>query len=615
MLPISQDFFIYLSIAFVIIAISIYSIDKWSIFFKSIFILSFLLIFFSLFPYPDVNENNLLSPKVILSGFSNETLITVCALLVLGQGIVQTKALDGYISFILKIFSGNGIIVIFFSLFSVIILSAFLNNTPVVIIFIPVIQALAKKIGHSGSRYLMPLSYAAILGGMTTLIGSSTNLLVANSLYSITNIKIGFFDFFVPGIIIALSGIVYILFFAKFLLKRRSPMANELVTDSDKKFIAQVSLTKESPLVGKTSISGKFEGLENINIVLIQRKEHAEHGPLFNDFQLRVGDILVIATTKEELSEIISKKIGFCGSEISRIKTGEIDDQETNNQLLTEAVISPLSSLIGLNIESISFRYRFDCVVIGLQRRDRMIRKRMTQIPLEAGDVLLIQGSKKAIKDLRSGGDIMPMEWSSTEIIDPMLPKKAIFIFGTVILLSVFEILPLVVSSLLGVFTMLLTRVLSTRQAVSSVDYNLLLLIVTSLALGKVIFETGTANFLAQNLALLLKDSSIYIVLSCFFLFVALTTNLVSNNACAVLFTPIAIDLANNLGMDPKIFAISVIFAVNCSFMTPMAYQTNLLVMGPGHYKFSDFVIFGFPLTIICWITFSLFFPWYYNLV
>ena len=189
----------------------------------------------------------------------------------------------------------------------------------------------------------------------------------------------------------------------------------------------------------------------------------------------------------------------------------------------------------------------------------------------------------------------MPMEWSSTEIIDQMLPKKAIFIFGTVILLSVFEILPLVVSSLLGVFTMLLTRVLSTRQAVSSVDYNLLLLIVTSLALGKVIFETGTANYLAQNLATLLKDSSIYIVLSCFFLFVALITNLVSNNACAVLFTPIAIDLANNLGMDPKIFAISVIFAVNCSFMTPMAYQTNLLVMGPGHYKFSDFVIFGFP--------------------
>ena len=160
-----------------------------------------------------------------------------------------------------------------------------------------------------------------------------------------------------------------------------------------------MSLTKESPLVGKTSISGKFEGLENINILLIQRKEHAEHGPLFNDFELRVGDVLVIATTKEELSEIISKKIGFCGSEISRIKPGEIDDQETNNQLLTEAVISPLSSLIGLNIE-ISFRYRFNCVVIGLQRRARMIRKRMTEIPLEAGDVLLIQGSRKQLKTL-----------------------------------------------------------------------------------------------------------------------------------------------------------------------------------------------------------------------
>ena len=615
MLSISQDYFIYLSIAFVVASIIIYSIDKWSIFFKSILILSFLLIFFSLFPYLNENGKNILSPKVILSGFSNETLITVCALLVLGQGIVQTKALDGYINFILKVFSGNTAIVIFFSLISVIFLSAFLNNTPVVIIFIPVIQELAKKIGHSGSRYLIPLSYAAILGGMTTLVGSSTNLLVANSLYSIAEIKIGFFDFFVPGIVIASAGMIYILLFSKFLLKRRSAMANELVTDSEKKFIAQVFLTKNSSLVGKTSISGKFEGLEDINILLIQRKEHAEHGPLFNDFELKVGDILVVATTKDELSDIISKKMGVCGSEISPIKSDKIDFDDSNNQLLTEAVISPLSSLIGLNIESISFRYRFNCVVIGLQRRARMIKKRMTQIPLEAGDVLLIQGSKQAIKNLRSGSDIMPMEWSSTEIIDQILQKKAVFIFGMVILLSAFEILPLVVSSLLGVFIMLSTRVLSTRQAIASVDNNLLLLIVTSLALGKVIFETGTANFLAQNLSTILKDSSVYVILSCFFLFVALVTNLVSNNACAVLFTPIAIDLANNLAIDPKIFAISVIFAVNCSFITPMAYQTNLLVMGPGHYKFSDYVIFGLPLTFVCWITFSLFFPWYYNLI
>ncbi len=613
MLSISQDYFIYLSISFVIIAISIYSIDKWNIFFKSIFILSFLLIFFSLFPYLNEDGENLLSPSVILGGFSNETLISVCALLVLGQGIVQTKALDSYINFILVMFSGNEKMVIFFSLISVVFLSAFLNNTPVVIIFIPVIQALAKRINHSGTRYLLPLSYAAILGGMTTLIGSSTNLLVANSLYSITNIKIGFFDFFIPGLVIASTGMVYIFLFSRFLLKRRSAMAKELVTDGNKKFIAQISLTKESSLVGKCSIAGKFEGLENVSILLIQRREHAEHGPLFNDLELMIGDVLVVATTKEELSEIISKKMGICGSEISPI-TPRIDGGESKNQLLTEAVISPMSSLVGLNIESISFRYRFNCVVIGLQRRARMITRRMTEIPLEAGDVLLIQGSKKAIKDLRSGSDIMPMEWSSTEIIDQMLPKKATFIFGMVIFLSIFEILPLVVSALLGVFTMLLTRVLSTRQVVSSIDNNLLLLIVTSLALGKVIFETGTANFLAQNLSTILQDSSVHIVLSCFFIFVALITNLVSNNACAVLFTPIAIDLANNLGMDPKIFAISVIFAVNSSFITPMAYQTNLLVMGPGHYKFSDFVIFGFPLTVVSWLTFSLFFPWYYNL-
>ena len=233
-----------------------------------------------------------------------------------------------------------------------------MNNTPVVIIFIPVMQVIAQKLNHSVSRYLMPLSYAAILGGSTTLIGSSTNLLVANSLNSIENINIGFFDFIIPGSVMAFVGIIYILIFSKFLLKPRSPIAKELIGDEKKEFIAQLKIHRESSLGGQKSEGGKFSGLENVKVLIIQRKEHAEHGPLFNDFELKSGDILVIATSQEALAEIISKKIGICGSEVSKIRNKNTID-ETDTQILTEAVISPSSSLVGQTIENSSFRYKF----------------------------------------------------------------------------------------------------------------------------------------------------------------------------------------------------------------------------------------------------------------
>ena len=243
-----------------------------------------------------------------------------------------------------------------------------------------------------------------------------------------------------------------------------------------------------------------------------------------------------------------------------------------------------------------------------------MIRNRMTEIPLEPGDVLLIQGSKESIKNLRVDSDIMPMEWASTEIYKRDSANKSLLIFLGVIFISALEFLPLVVSSLLGVFTMLFTRILTLKQAFRAIDQNLVLLIVTALALGTIIQITGTATYLSDFLFEILNTSSPTVILTTFFIFVSLATNFISNNACAVLFTPIALDLASKVNIDPKIFAISVIFAVNTSFLTPMAYQTNLLVMGPGHYKFIDFIRFGFPLTVICWITFAIYFPLFYDL-
>ena len=614
MLSLSHNLYIFSSLLFVMMTVVLFAIEKWSIAFKSIFILATLLLFFSIFPIYDDNGLNKLSPSIILNGFSNTSLISVVCLLILGQGVVQTRVLDSFISRLLELSPRKHDIIFIFSLIFVLVLSSFLNNTPVVIIFIPIFQSIASKVGSPISKYMMPLSFASILGGMTTLIGSSTNLLVANSLNEYSGIQLSFFEFIIPGSIIAIVGIIYILIFSRYLLKDNSPMANELIGSSGKQFVAQITIPKDSILINQQPKAGTFKDLENVTILMIQRKEHAEFAP-YDNLTLQEGDLLVIATSRESLSEILTNNNGISIAQLSDLKNEEIIENENENrQILSEAMVTPSSSLVGQTIENASFRYRYDSVVIGLQRRSRMIRNRMTEIPLEPGDVLLIQGSKESIKNLRVHSDIMPMEWASTEIYKRDSANKSLIIFLAVIFLSALEFLPLVVSSLLGVFTMLFSRILTIKQAFRAIDKNLVLLIVTALALGNIIQITGAATYLSEFLFDILKDSSPTVILTSFFIFVSLATNFISNNACAVLFTPIALDLASKVNIDPKVFAISVIFAVNTSFLTPMAYQTNLLVMGPGHYKFIDFLKFGFPLTIICWITFSLYFPWFYGL-
>ena len=600
--------FIFFSLLIVFLSMIFYAIERFSMVFKSIVILTFLLIFFSIFPYKNQDGINLLNPQTILNGFSNTSLITVISLLILGQGVVQTRVLNGFITNFLGFFSNNTKIIIFVTLFIVLFLSAFINNTPVVIIFIPIIQGIVKNLDYSMSKFLMPLSFAAILGGMITIVGSSTNLLVSNSLYNYAKIEISFFEFALPGSVIATAGLFYLIFFSKLLLKDRSPISNQLVDDSKNSFITKIVLNQGSSLIGKAIKDSNLKELGQVKILMIQRGEHAEHAPFYG-FILEEGDILVVSISREQLTNILSQKIGS-------IETFEKDDQNDSqkNQIITEVMVTPSSSLVGNTIENVSFRYRYNCFVIGLQRKSKIITSHMSELALEPGDTLLIQGEKDSIKALRTQSDLLPMEWATSEISSKDISKKSIYIFLSVIFLGAFEILPLVVAALMGVVFMIMFQVLSIRQVIRSVDNNLLLLIVTSLALGSVIQITGTANFLSQSLINFLGESSPLVILLCFYMLVSITTNFISNNACAVLFTPIAIDIAEKINVDPKVFAIALIFAVNTSFVTPLAYQTNLLVMGPGHYKFIDYVKFGFPLTVLCWVVFFITFPLFYKL-
>lgn len=594
----------------IIFALVSYAWEKISLEQTSLIVLSVLLIFFQFFPVLDPNGRNALNPERLLLGFANPALITVLCLLVLGQGITQTGALDRITRIMLNSGKGKALLSIFLILCLVIIISGFMNNTPVVVLLIPVMQVLAKQFQRSPSSVMIPLSYAAILGGSITLIGSSTNLLVSGSLEGLGEKAFSFFEFSIPGIVLALVGLVYVFCVVPYILPDRASLAKALVGSSNKQFIAQITVTAKSELVGKKTMGGFFPNLKDITVFMIQRDEHAEVPP-FDDITIQQGDILIVAATREVLTETLKSDPGLIYTD------GEIGDtlqESKGEQVLAEAMVAPGSRMIGMNLEQLGFRHRYHCIVLGLQRRSRMIRAKITEMRLEAGDVMLIQGNRQDIKNLRSNQDILVIEKTATDLPSPYHSRRALMIFAAVIASAGFGMIPIVVAAFAGAALMMSTGVLNIRQVGRAIDRRIIMLIATSLALGPALQETGGANFIATNFLSIVDGLSPAVILSAFFLIVAFLTNVISNNACAVLFTPIAIELANKLDVSILPFAVAVVFAANCSFASPIGYQTNLLVMGPGHYKFNDFVKAGVPLVIILWITFSLFAPWYYNL-
>ena len=607
---------VWMTLFFVVGAIGLYTVEKLPMEYISIALMGVLLLFFQIFPVPGPDGRNLLDAARILEGFANPALIAVLALLVVGQGMVNTRALTRAVQSVFLLGGTQPALTRILALIFVLVISAFLNNTPVVVIFIPIMQALSDRLGASASSVMMPLSFAAILGGMTTLIGSSTNLLVSSSLIELGETPFTFFEFTLPGLFLASVGLIYVLFIAPRILPDRATLANTLMGESGKQFIAQITVLEDSKLVGEESAAGIFPSLRDMTVRLILRGEHAELPP-FDGFALRPGDVLVVAATRKALTDALGRGAGVMHTEFSVPDDGEEAKElglGEGDQVLAEVMVTPASRLIGQNLEQIGFRYKFSSIVLGLQRRSRMIRTRMTEIPLEAGDVLLIQGGSESVQALRGHRDLLLMEWSAMELPAPNLARRANLIFLGVVGLAASGIMPIVVSALLGAAVMLFTGVLNIRQAARAVDRNLVLMVATALALGSAMQETGAAAFIADGVIGIFGFSHPAVVLSVFFLLVAVISNVISNNACAVLFTPIAVGIAAGLGVDPKIFAVAVVFAANCSFATPVGYQTNLLVMGPGHYRFSDFVRAGFPLTVILWLVFSFFAPWYYSL-
>ena len=563
-----------------------------------------LLLLFQVAPLPGPG-GDIVGPEALLAGFASPALITILALLVVGQGLYQTGAVDGLTRRLGVKAAASPRATIGLILVSAGILSAFMNNTPLVVIMLPVLAAIGSRARIASSRFMMPLSFAAILGGTLTLIGSSTNLLVAGVARDLGLPPLGFFEITPAALPLCAIGLAYVLFVMPRLLKPRATLVQDVAGSeaSGRQFVARIMLADGHPLVGATSAAGLFAQLKGMTVLMIQRGPRNILPP-FEDITLSPGDTVIVAATRTVLAQALRGRGQLINPDL--LSDDEALPFSGDHVMLAEAVVAPGSRLVGRSVDAAAISATTGCFVLGFQRQSRMTRVRIGNIRLEAGDVLLLGGHREDIAGLRLNRDVILLEWSATEIPITNRAGWALAIFATTVALAATELLPLVLAALAGALAMILAGCLNVRQAARAVDRRIYLLVGAALAMAAALDATGGAAFVAHRIVALFSGAPPVILLSALFLLVAVFTNVLSNNATAVLFTPIAVTAALELGLNPHAFVMTVILAANCSFATPIGYQTNLLVMAPGHYRFSDFLRAGVPLVLLLWLTFTL---------
>lgn len=605
-----SDWQMWFALGVVAVAIVGYASDVASLEVVSGFVLAAMLVVFHLFPVASEDGTVLLSTTELLAGFASPALFAIIGLLIVGQGMYQSGALEWPTRMLLGAYDRNEILAIGGVFFFVMVVSAFLNNTPVVVMFVPIMAAMAAQGRMAASKVMMPLSFLSILGGMTTTIGSSTNLLAVAEYEAVTGVRLSFFALAPMGLVLAGVGVVYLVFATKFLLPDRRPA--ETIAPDGRQFVAQLTLERGNPLIGQTSKAGLFPDLPGITVRMIQRRDEVVLPP-FDDVSLRLHDRVIIAATRGALTDLLKSRPAILTGFLAEV---EAQDEAEGELTMVEAVVAPGSRIIGRTISQIRFRFQTNCVIIGVQRRSRMIRTEVAHIRLEAGDVLLILGDRADVRALRGDRDILMLSESVTQLPDPDHARYAGLIFLGVVLTASTSLFPIAISALLGATAMVMTGCLNVRQAARAVDRRIYLLVGVALALGAALDQTGGAAFLASFLTPLAGPAGGPVILiSALFALTAALTNVLSNNATVVLFTPIAVSAAQIAGIDPLVLVLTVIYAANCSFATPVAYQTNLLVMAPGRYEFKDFVVVGLPLIVVLWIVYTLVAPIYFRAV
>lgn len=545
----------------------------------------------------------LIRPEQALYGFASPATATVAAMFVLSAGLVRTGLVEWIGRRIDAIAGRTQTQLVLILCLTIAALSAFVVNTATVAIFIPVAIALAKARKISPSRVLIPLSFASQFGGVCTLIGTSTNILV-NSI-AISNGLTGFhlFEFAPLGLVMSGVGIVYLLSVAGWLLPKRKGEYQQIDKYRLVDYLAEFRVKKMSPLVNTAWEKDRPKDLADIDLIKIIRGNKATWSA--SATTIKEGDILLVHGNADKLMKMKDNyKLETKGDEAMHDQKLSSDEVK-----LIEALIPPRSNIVGRTLRSSDFKRRFRCVVLAIQRRGKILRDRLVDIRFDGGDTLLLQCDKEEVNRIMRSGDLIV----TNELTELHLRKNraalALGLVGLVVALAALNVVPILIAALIGAVGMVLGRCLTLEEAYQAIDWKVIVLLGGILPLGLALQQTGTAAWLANSVLEPLVAMGPLVVLAALYIFTAVLTETMSNNTAAILLAPIALSLAVALGVNPRPFLIAITFAASTSFATPIGYQTNTMIYAPGGYRFFDYTKVGAPLNILFWITAILLVP------
>ena len=543
-----------------------------------------------------------LSIDEAISGFSNPAVITISLLFVLSYALQKTRILEYLIVRINQLVSRSITLGLSVYLLTIALASALMNNTAIVAIFMPVTIRLAHRYHMSPSKLLIPLSYAAIMGGTLTLVGTSTNLLV-NSIYINNNgLALGMFEFAKYGWITLVIGLIYILTIAPRILPSRTVTSSLTKSYHMAGYLTEMKISKDSPLVGSTCQERNVSHNYDVIVLDIQRDKRLISYNVGNK-KLEEGDILFVKGSVESFLQMKEvEKVSLLTDE--KLTQSELE-QEDN--VLIECMVTDQSDLIGQTIMNSNFRKRFYAFILAIRREGSIIRNKIAHVLIQSYDTLLIYGGKKQLEKLaNSSGFILLGEVQEKLVKVKFWWISILSIFATITLAAA-GVLPIIKGALLSVVVLLVFRVITPNEAYQSIHWQVIVLIAALIPLGIVIESTGTASFIGESISQIVRSYSDnlqpHILLALTYLITMILTEVSSNTATAIIMTPVVLSISASMGIDARPLIFGVCFAASASFSTPVGYQTNLMVYGPGGYRFSDFIKVGLPLSITLWLT------------
>lgn len=590
-----------------LVALVMFAIEKIPLQTSSLFVIVALLAMFHLYPFMQP-DGQVFPVKQFFNGFANEALIAVCALMIAGQAMVRTGAMEPIGRLLAKLWKSYPSLSLLLTLVIGAFLSAFVNNTPIVVLLLPVLINVSYRTGQSSTGTLLPMGLATLLGGMATTIGTSTNLLVINVAEELGMAPFGMFDFALPVVIVSVVAIAYLWLLAPKMIPDRQPPINNVST---RQFTAELKVKKLGFADGKTLAEIRHKTHDQLHVQCIIRDDKTITA--LPDVKIHANDKLLVKDTSFALREYEAELDVV-------LEAGNEQQAEINqdaSELLVELVITPGSALERVRLGDARLKSKYSLNLLAVYshgHEHKGSRSQLMDMVLASGDVLLVKGSVNSINQIKSSRDILVLDGREELPYAKKAPLALLIMIG-IVLVAALNWIPIYLSSVMGCFLLLITGCLQWKDVTQALSTQVILIIVASLALGTALMATGAAEFLADTFVAYTEGMSPVFILGGLLFSMGVFTNIISNNAAAVIGTPIAISIAQRLGMPVEPFILAVIFGANLSFATPIAYKTNLLVMNAGGYQFKDFMKVGIPLVVIVGLLLTLILSWFYGLM